>query len=78
MKTTKGRRNNRRSHHGVQTKVMVSEGDVLRPRHRASRVTGMFRGKQVITIKEKKQDEQAEQKKTVEQTDIPTIDEPKG
>jgi len=52
MRVTKGRRNNRRAHHGVPKVTLTTEGDTKVPhiRHRANPVTGTYRGRKVIDV----------------------------
>lgn len=73
MRVTKGRRNNRRSHHGVPKVTLTTEGDTKVPhiRHRANPVTGTYRGRKVIDVDSKvakkaakKADTKADAKKT--------------
>ena len=53
MRMTKGKRNKRRSHYSITPAQFVQEGGVQRLRHRASRITGVYRGRAVLTIKQK-------------------------
>lgn len=55
MRVTKGHRNNRRSHHGVDAPAISHEGEAKVPhlRHRASAVTGTYRGRQVLDVDKK-------------------------
>ncbi len=81
MRITKGKRNSRRAHHGVTIPAYTMEGGTPRLRHRASRITGMYRGRQVLDVskreerrkKRKNQGEATEtdEKKTVEQVQSP-------
>ena len=52
MRVTKGHRNNRRAHHGVDNVTLTTEGDTKVPhvRHRANPVTGTYRGRKVIDV----------------------------
>ena len=71
MRTTKGKRNKRRSHHGVTTSLL---------RHHASRKTGMYRGRQVFVVKQKQRDEttSSEEKATTEVAEAPSTPTPVG
>ena len=82
MRVTKSKRNSRRSHHSVSVSAHTIEEDgVVRTRHRASRLTGKYRGRQVVdstqiakTAENKaqqKQEEGTEEKRTVEQVEAP-------
>ena len=71
MRTTKGRRNNRRAHHGVQQPEQTSDGEGVHIRHRASRETGKYRGRMVLNIKDKKEKGSDEEKQTNTQATIP-------
>ncbi len=53
MRATRAHRNNRRSHHALKALRVVVDSKTKTPhlRHRASLVTGMYRGKQVLTMK---------------------------
>lgn len=55
MRHTKGHRNNRRSHHALEKPAVSLEGEAKVPhlRHRASSITGTYRGKQVINVVKK-------------------------
>lgn len=55
MRHTKGHRNNRRSHHALAKPAVGVEGDAKVPhlRHRASAVTGTYRGRQVLDVVKK-------------------------
>ncbi len=53
MRSTKGRRNDRRSHFGVKYVAKKTEGDIVRPMHRASRITGIYKGKVIIDTAKK-------------------------
>ncbi|MEY2640633.1 MAG: ribosomal protein large subunit ribosomal protein [Candidatus Parcubacteria bacterium] len=52
MRHTKGHRNNRRSHHALENPAISKEGETKVPhlRHRASPVTGTYRGRKVIDV----------------------------
>lgn len=84
MRVTKSKRNSRRSHHGVTSVAHTTDEDgIVRMRHRASRLTGMYRGREVLntTREEEKAEKKAqrrqegagaeEEKKTVEQVAAP-------
>jgi len=55
MRHTKGHRNNRRAHHTLEKPAVSLEGEAKVPhlRHRASSITGTYRGKQVINVAKK-------------------------
>ena len=55
MRHTRGHTNNRRSHHAlVETKaVKDAASGALRLPHRIDETTGMYRGKQIFTVKTK-------------------------
>lgn len=55
MRVTKGHRNNRRAHHGVDLVTLTTEGETNIPhiRHRANPVTGTYRGRKVIDVNKK-------------------------
>lgn len=62
MRHTKGHRNNRRSHHALaKPAVSLDESKVPHLRHRASPITGTYKGKQVINVV-KKQTKKAQKK----------------
>lgn len=77
MRVTKSKRNNRRSHHGVMSPAYTEEDATVRLRHRASRLTGLYRGRQVMDVKQKSGKKQKEsvqgdgEKKIVEQATVP-------
>ena len=84
MRITKSKQGNRRSHHRVVSPAHTTDEDgTVRVRHRASRLTGMYRGRQIMDVSReiKKVEKKAEQtqasnrddgeKKTVEQVDAP-------
>ena len=76
MRVTKSKRNNRRAHHGVTVTAHTTDGDgVVRMRHRASRLTGVYRGRKVLDSVQKAEHKQkegsAEEKNTVEQVAAP-------
>lgn len=79
MRVTKSKRNNRRSHHGVSATAQTIDDDgTVRMRHRASRLTGMYRGRKVVDGIQKaekkaqgKQGDDVGEKKTVEQVAAP-------
>jgi len=48
MRHTKGKARRKRSHHGIDKPALTNEGGVAHMRHRASRQTGMYRGRRVI------------------------------
>lgn len=52
MRHTKGHRNNRRAHHALENPALSKEGETKVPhlRHRASPVTGTYRGRKVINV----------------------------
>lgn len=49
MRITRSKRNSRRSHHGVTFPAHSVEGGVLRLRHRASRISGVYRGRKIVS-----------------------------
>lgn len=55
MRHTRGHTNNRRSHHALTatTAVVDKESGKLRLPHRVDETTGMYRGKQIFTVKTK-------------------------
>ena len=55
MRSTKSHRNNRRSHDGLSSPAVTMDKGTNVPhlRHRASLVTGLYRGRQVIDMKAK-------------------------
>ena len=55
MRHTKGHTGNRRSHHALKNKLVVTdkESGNLRLPHRLDEKTGMYRGKLIVTPKEK-------------------------
>lgn len=54
MRHTKGHRNNRRSHHALEKPaVSLDESKVPHLRHRASAITGTYKGMQVINVAKK-------------------------
>lgn len=56
MRHTSGHTRNRRSHHALKNKVIVTdkESGNLRLPHRLDESTGMYRGKQIVAAKEVK------------------------
>lgn len=56
MRHTSGHTRNRRSHHALKNKVIVTDKDsgALRLPHRLDETTGMYRGKQIVAKKEVK------------------------
>ncbi len=52
MRSTKSHRNNRRSHDGLSNPSVTSDKGTIVPhlRHRASLVTGQYRGRMVIDV----------------------------
>ena len=67
MRVTKGHRNNRRSHHGVDAPTISIDAETKTPhlRHRANPTTGMYRGRKVIaTANAVKETESKEDSKT--------------
>jgi large subunit ribosomal protein L32 len=56
MRHTRGHTGNRRSHHALKAMNIVKDAETgnLRLPHHMDEVTGMYRGKQVFTPKEKK------------------------
>ena len=79
MRTSKGKRNQRRSHHAITVSGLTEVSGTLQRRHYASRVTGTYKGKEVKGIKKrevlsKKQrnaDSAADEKRTTEQASVP-------
>ena len=66
MRSTKSHRNNRRSHDGLSNPAVTVDKNtnVAHLRHRASLITGMYKGRQVIDVQKKinkrlKKDKQA-------------------
>jgi len=53
MRATRAHRDNRRSHHALDATRLTTDTKTgaVHQRHRADLVTGMYRGKKVITIK---------------------------
>jgi large subunit ribosomal protein L32 len=56
MRHTRGHTNNRRSHHALKSMTIVADKESanLRLPHRLDEATGMYRGKQIFTPKEKR------------------------
>jgi ribosomal protein L32 len=52
MRHTKGHQQNRRSHHALEKPALSTEGEskIPRLRHRASPITGTYRGRKVIKV----------------------------
>ena len=77
MRLTKSKRNSKRSHHSLADPACTTDGDIVYLRHRASRLTGMYRGRRVFDVKQEsgaKQEKSAQdagEKKTVEQVAAP-------
>lgn len=82
MRVTKSKRNNRRSHHGLSATAHTTDEDgTVRMRHRASRLTGKYRGRKVLDSTQemrkaekrvqRKQENNTEEKKTVEEAVAP-------
>ncbi len=78
MRTTKGKRNTRRSHHGTTLPGHTRENGVARLRHRASRITGVYRGRNVIDtakresrLMRRKSADTGEEQRTEEQASLP-------
>lgn len=65
MRHTKSHRNNRRSHHKVDKPALTVDAStgVRHLRHRASEVTGTYRGRVVIDVEKKLRKEVRKQKK---------------
>jgi ribosomal protein L32 len=54
MRHTRGHSGNRRSHHALKNITIVTDSDgLLRLPHRLNEATGQYRGKQIVTIKER-------------------------
>jgi len=55
MRHTKGHTRNRRSHHSLEASALTTDKDTGAPhlRHRASSVTGTYKGRQVIDVEKK-------------------------
>jgi len=53
MRATKSHRNNRRSHHRLSSPALTVANNVPHMRHRASLVTGMYKGRVVIDLQAK-------------------------
>ena len=64
MRHTKSKTKRRRANVGVDAPALTTESGVPHLRHRASRVTGTYRGKQVLDVtgklKKEKKGEEAE------------------
>ena len=73
MRSTKGKRNLRRSHHNVSAPTLTQEGEVMRRRHYGSRLTGLFRGKKVMDVKVKEKDVKTDEKRTSEEASVPNV-----
>ena len=82
MRMTKSKRNSRRSHHSANIPAHTEEDGTTRLRHRASRLTGIYRGRKVVSgnqstdnKKEKQtpvsQGNSGDEKRTIEQIDAP-------
>ena len=77
MRMTKGKRNSRRSHHGAAVAGYTQESGVYRMRHRAGRVTGLYRGRTVLDTakraekKRGKEERNDGEKRTVERAEAP-------
>lgn len=52
MRHTKGHQQNRRSHHALSKPALSTEGETKIPRlrHRASPITGTYRGRTVVAV----------------------------
>ena len=50
MRSTSGKGGSRRANHKVNLATLKEEGGVMRLRHKASRITGMYRGKVIESI----------------------------
>lgn len=59
MRHTKSKTARRRSHHRADAPTLTQESGVARLRHRASRTTGMYRGRQVLNVADKLAGEQS-------------------
>lgn len=57
MRHTKGHTRNRRSHHSLEKPALTTDKDSGTPhlRHRASSITGKYRGRQVINVEDKQE-----------------------
>lgn len=53
MRHTKSKTRRRRANVGIATPAVTMEGGVPHMRHRASRTTGMYRGKKVLDVTKK-------------------------
>ena len=80
MRSTKGARNSRRSHHGLAVPEHTQESEGPSLRHHISRITGRYRGKEIINVSKrnerlqrnaKKEESTDEEKKTVEHVPAP-------
>jgi large subunit ribosomal protein L32 len=64
MRHTKGHTRNRRAHHSLEEPALTTDKDTGTPhlRHRASSVTGKYKGRQVIDVNKKVKSEKKEVK----------------
>lgn len=67
MRATRGHTNNRRSHHRVANPALSKdEKGTIHVRHRASPITGAYKGKQVIDVDKKAMKKQSKAVKKTE------------
>jgi len=71
MRSTKSHRNHRRSHDGLSNPAVTMDKNSSVPhlRHRASLVTGQYKGRMVIDVQARLQREQRSQKKKAKRVD---------
>lgn len=67
MRTTKGKRNNRRSHHGASIPTHTTQDGVTRLRHHASRITGTYRSRSVLSME--RHDARVQKKEEMKRTE---------
>ncbi len=78
MRHTRSHTANRRSHHALSGTRISLENGVPHQRHRASAVTGMYRGKKVIDVDKKINKRMAKQKQHAETDPAHSHDEASG
>lgn len=73
MRATKGKRNNRRSHHGASVPTTTMRDGVVARRHHASRVTGRYRSRTVLSTE--RRDARLQKKRQNQASETPGGDE---
>ena len=67
MRSTSGKGGSRRSHHKIASTSQKEEGGVVRLRHRASRITGIYRGSTIASIEKRNKKSISKREKKIEE-----------